>query len=36
MNAPQPFQIEIADNILDDTFERLRRTRYATDYANDD
>jgi pimeloyl-ACP methyl ester carboxylesterase len=36
MNTPQPFQIQIADNILNDMFERLRRTRYATDYANDD
>ena len=36
MKAPQPFQIQIADNILDDMFERLRRTRYATDCPNDD
>ena len=34
--APTPFTIDIPQAQLDDLTERLRRTRWATDYANDD
>ena len=36
MGTPEPFQIHIPDATLDDMYERLRRTRFADDYANDD
>lgn len=36
MGTPEPFQIRIPDATLGDMYERLRRTRFADDYANDD
>ena len=36
MARPEPFQIQISDAVLDDMYARLRHTRYADDYANDD
>ena len=32
----QPFTINIADEVLEDMYDRLRRTRFPEDYANDD
>jgi hypothetical protein len=32
----EPFEVHIADDVLDDLKARLRRTRLAPDFANDD
>ncbi len=34
--APESFRIHVEDAVLDDLVERLRRTRWAADPANDD
>ena len=36
MAKPEPFQIHLSQTVLDDMYSRLRGTRYADDYANDD
>ena len=36
MNTPEPFEVHVADAVLDDMYERLRRARLPQDYANDD
>ena len=36
MSTKQPFTIHIADEVLDDLRERLTRTRWAEDFANDE
>ena len=33
---PQPFRVDIAGAVIDDLRDRLRRTRWAADFANDD
>ena len=34
--SPEPFEIQVADAELEDLHDRLRRTRYAEDFANAD
>ena len=36
MSTKQPFTIHITDEVLDDLRERLTRTRWAEDFANDE
>ena len=36
MSAIEPFRVAVAQHVLDDLAERLSRTRWTGDFANDD